>query len=423
MPDKQFLKCPPLRFREFEKEWEEQSLNKFLKERKEKSTVLNQYKIASVSAKKGLILQEERFLKKIASKNDIGYKIVGSNNLVVCPQNLDRGTICINLDLGKVLVSPSYKVYLINYSFISVLFLFFAIRSRKNNEIFKLIIKKGTSSGRVVTDMQKFLKLKFYIPSLSEQNKIASFLILLDERIKIQSEIIKDIELRQKYYLNQLMERQLRFPEFEKEWEEQSYLKEIAFIIFGTNPKNKFYSCDTNNFKKINQIKFECLKSGQIRGLDEFNLKIRYYSTEDIKISYDKLLQEEDLILNKQGKGTAGRIGFFRHSIFKYSTIINSCGCIIRANKTIINSRYLLYFMNSEYIGFKKLHDMAVGTTGQVQIPVEKIKNLIIKYPSLQQQQKITAFLSLLDEKQNLEKNLLQNYQLQKQYYLNNLLI
>ncbi|CAP18407.1 Type I restriction-modification system, methyltransferase subunit [Candidatus Phytoplasma mali] len=227
-------------------------------------------------------------------------------------------------------------------------------------------------------DSQMFKNILIPLPTIKEQEKIIKNLIPYN----------KIIEQSKKIYANWR-------PHFviKKEWKSLR-LKEISSIIQGVSIK-KFISFEIDNTKKIDkENKVEFIKSGQVRGLDKFNLKKRHYSNENLKIPENKLLQNEDLILNKQGIGTAGRICFFKSSLFNNSTTINTCGYIIRANKQIINPRYLLYFM-SGIIGFSELHNMAIGTTGQIQIPITKIENLIIKFPSLEEQEKIIQSLNV----------------------------
>ncbi|AGL90467.1 hypothetical protein [Candidatus Phytoplasma australiense] len=122
-----------------------------------------------------MILQKKKFKKIIASKNNVGYKIVFPNDLAVYPQNLDRGTICVNLSNKKVLISPSYKIYKINTDKISCLYLHYLVRNDNSILIYDSIINKGNSCGRVCSDMKSFLNLEFFFPSLKEQNKIAFF--------------------------------------------------------------------------------------------------------------------------------------------------------------------------------------------------------------------------------------------------------
>ena len=85
-------------------------LEDILQEQNEKSTVINQYDILSSTAN-GLFLQSEYFNKQAASENNIGYKILRRNQLVLSPQNLWMGNININDKYDIGIVSPSYKIF------------------------------------------------------------------------------------------------------------------------------------------------------------------------------------------------------------------------------------------------------------------------------------------------------------------------
>ena len=98
------------------------SLIKFkdiLNEVNEKSVVNNQYEILSSTAH-GLFLQKEYFNKQAASDNNIGYKILRKNQLVLSPQNLWMGNININNKYNIGIVSPSYKIFKINENIINI---------------------------------------------------------------------------------------------------------------------------------------------------------------------------------------------------------------------------------------------------------------------------------------------------------------
>ena len=73
-------------------EWKKVKLGDCIKEINEKTTKNNQYKVLSVT-KDGIFSQEDFFKKQIASKNNIGYKIIRKNNLVFSTMNLWMGLI------------------------------------------------------------------------------------------------------------------------------------------------------------------------------------------------------------------------------------------------------------------------------------------------------------------------------------------
>ncbi|WIA07872.1 MAG: type I restriction enzyme M protein [Candidatus Phytoplasma cynodontis] len=256
-------------------------------------------------------------------------------------------------------------------SFLFFIFLFVDMGNFVKNEFYPSI------------DLEMFKNMFIPLPTIEEQEKI----------IKILIPYYKIIEQSKKIYDNWR-------PNFaiKNHWK-NCFLKDLANIISGVG--SSFFSVEANNNQKLPISKIEYIKSGQVRGLDKFDLRVKHYLNEGEKISSNKILQDEDIILNKQGKGTAGRLGFFQYSLFNNPTTINSCGYIIRANKKIIKPRYLLYFM-AGIIGFDALHDMAIGSTGQIQILLETIENLEIKYPSLEEQEKI---IQLLNEEYELIKN------------------
>ena len=97
-------------------------LSDILNEVSVKSTINNQYEILSSTAN-GLFLQKEYFNKQAASENNIGYKILKRNQLVLSPQNLWMGNININDKYDIGIVSPSNKIFDIDDNIINIDFL------------------------------------------------------------------------------------------------------------------------------------------------------------------------------------------------------------------------------------------------------------------------------------------------------------
>ena len=94
-------------------EWKRVNLGECIKEINEKTIKNNQYEVLSVT-KDGIFSQEDFFKKQIASKNNIGYKVIKKNNLVFSTMNLWMGSLDVltNFDVG--IVSPAYKIFQFN---------------------------------------------------------------------------------------------------------------------------------------------------------------------------------------------------------------------------------------------------------------------------------------------------------------------
>ena len=85
-------------------------LGDILCERSERTKVNNQHEVLS-STVKGIFSQREYFSKDIASENNVGYKIIRLQDVVLSPQNLWMGNINYNDKFDIGIVSPSYKIF------------------------------------------------------------------------------------------------------------------------------------------------------------------------------------------------------------------------------------------------------------------------------------------------------------------------
>ena len=163
-------------------------ISEILEEVINKTTENNQYEVIS-STKDGLFLQSEYFNRSIASDNNIGYKILKKNQIVLSPQNLWMGNINYNNKYEIGMVSPSYKIFNINKKFdkdyISNL-----LKTNKAIYYYTINSEQGASIVRRNLNMESFYEINFVIPDIAEQNK----------KGKIINEISQKIEKEEKKY-------------------------------------------------------------------------------------------------------------------------------------------------------------------------------------------------------------------------------
>lgn len=184
-------------------EWEEKKLGDILDEYVEKTTINNQYPTLSSTAT-GIYLQEEYFNKQIASSNNIGYKILNKNRLVLSPQNLWLGNININFKYEIGIVSPSYKVFNINESLILIKYLNNLLKTNEMLFKYKNASEQGASVVRRNLDMNQFFEIIISIPSLEEQEKIADFLSSINIKIEKISNELESLKEFKKGLLQQM---------------------------------------------------------------------------------------------------------------------------------------------------------------------------------------------------------------------------
>ena len=167
-------------------------LGELLEEVADKTTVNNQYPVLT-SSKSGLFLQSDYFNKQVASKNNVGYKIIKKGQFTYRAMS-DTGEFFPNMlectEIG--IVSPAYPVFK-NIK-----------QNEVTNEFLKYYFKSGIFQNAVSRFAQgstrtsvKFGKLKtitIELPRLEEQTQIVAKLKKLDHLIGLQQQQISLIE-------------------------------------------------------------------------------------------------------------------------------------------------------------------------------------------------------------------------------------
>ena len=148
------------------------------------------------------------------------------------------------------------------------LYSYFQTRSANNN-IKKMVGASGQPKFNK-TDLRKF---ELFIPSNTEQNKIANFLVKIDERIETQNKIIEDLFLLKKSIANNV---------FNKPSSEKIKLCNLIDISTGKRDANEsdkhgiypFFTCGKETLK-INKYSFDG-ESLLISGNGEIG-QVKYY--------------------------------------------------------------------------------------------------------------------------------------------------
>jgi len=230
---------------------------------------------------------------------------------------------------------------------------------------------------------------KIPLPPLDIQQKIVDEIEKIEnENIKQEQEIdklkskIRDISITQAEYKN---------------------LEDYAILLKrGKSPK---YSLEQTDIK--------ILKSGQIRGLNSFDLSNVYYANQTMAVD-ERLLQNDDLLINSTGVGTAGRVNIFN---LKGKYFVDSHVTILRLDKSKLLPLYTLYQLYYN-IGFKNIEKMATGQSGQIELAIKTIANIKIQVPTINEQQKIVSQIEELEKQIAEAQSIIDNSKQQKQAVL-----
>ncbi|PVV55388.1 restriction endonuclease subunit S [Chryseobacterium sp. HMWF035] len=181
--------------------WELTSLENILIKYEEKSTYSNQYPILT-SARTGIYFQKDYFDdNEVASKDNTGYNVVPKGYFTY--RHMSDDTIFkfnINDICDKGIVSTLYPVF--TTTGVNNYFLKEYLNEGQEFKNYALLQKQGGS--RTYMYFNKLSRLMLYFPPIDEQNKIAEFLKILDDKINLENELLTQYENQKKYLLQNL---------------------------------------------------------------------------------------------------------------------------------------------------------------------------------------------------------------------------
>ena len=142
---------------------------------------------------------------------------------------------------------------------------------------------------------------------------------------------------------------------------------------------------------KYGNSNIQIIKSGQARGVKEFDFTQKYF-VDDTFILDERKLEKGDILINSTGVGTAGRVTMFDlDGIF----VVDSHITILRPNKEKALSDFVLQSL--VIIGFKNIEAMAMGQSGQIELSLSTIQNIKIPLPPLSKQQQIVSEIEKIE--------------------------
>ena len=185
------LNVPNLRFPEFSGEWERCALGDITENfsRRNKEEIL--YPMFSVTNNKGFIPQSEQFEDREMVGEDIkAYKIIHKDDFAYNPARINVGSIAKYNGENPCMISSLYVCFKTTPK-IDNDWMMQLLKTPKINFYYNI---NGEGGVRVYLFYPNFARIKTSYPTLQEQQKISSFLSLLDERIATQIKIIEKLE-------------------------------------------------------------------------------------------------------------------------------------------------------------------------------------------------------------------------------------
>ena len=269
-------------------------------------------------------------------------------------------------------------------------FLYYFLTSSRTRYLMKTYASNGTIPDLPHGD---FYSLNCILPPLQEQQKIAQILSTWDDAISKQETFIKAKEALKKGLMQKLLSGEIRFDGFEGEWEEVK-LSDIAKITMGQSPSSSSYN-EQNIGIPLIQGNADCKNRKTLP---------RVCTTEKTKECFI-----DDIIMTVRAP-----VGAISKSF--HNACIGRGVCAIKAKK---DNQFLYHFLvNYE----EKWEKYSQGSTFTA-VNSSDIKNLKIKFPLKEEQEKVAQVLTLADKEIDLLKNELESLKEQKRGLMQRLLM
>ena len=332
------------------------------------------------SSRKGLFLQTDYFNRQVASEDNTGYNIVPYGYFTYRHMSDDL-TFYFNINeiVEKGIVSTLYPVFTTTDGLNSH-FLRAYLNYSKRFASYCVLQKQGGS--RTYMYFRKLCAHNAVIPSIEEQEKIADFIDLLDQRIKLQNEKIECLKKYKRGAVDSLLAQKLNFSTRTK-WEE---LK-ISDLFSPVSDKGHSDLTVLTIVQGIGTLSRDSV---------------------DRRISYDKAstntykrVEKNDFILHL--RSFEGGL-----ELANSEGVVSPAYTILRANKVISPSFYYAYFRSYWFIS-NKLRIAVEGIRDGKSINMDTFWNITIPYPSLDEQYQIAEYLRTVDTRLTKAEQVLRN--------------
>jgi type I restriction enzyme S subunit len=421
---------PNLRFKEFKGEWERKRLAELSEKINSGKTPLGG---ESVYRSEGVLfirsqnvnndrleLENSAFISEevnsemrnsIVQPNDILLNITGASlgRSCVVPQDFETGNV--NQHVCIIRIKGQHDPRFIQ-PFLS---------SNKGQNIFKSL---QTGSGREGLNFENIKNIEIFLPSVQEQNKISSFLSLLEERIITQRKIIQNLKTLMKGLSKEIFAQQLRFKDENGNdfpaWEEKKLSEIYAF-----RATNSFSREDLNyEIGETKNIHYGDIHTKFSALFDIAKEQVPYLNPDisTTRVQEDNYCKEGDVVFADASEDMK--------DIGKAIEIVNL------NNEKLLSGLHTLLarpIQGKLYIGFGGYLFQSQNVRKQIQresqgtkvlgISASRLTNIELGLPCIAEQNRIFNSLSSIDKKIELEKKVLAQYEEQKKYLLQNMFI
>lgn len=241
-----------------------------------------------------------------------------------------------------------------------------------------LLVLASSGASRPALTKGMLSALEISLPTLAQQDKVASVLGSLDDKIAANLAIIQ--------HANALA---TSFVAAKHGESSRASLKALTTIISrGVTPRYD----DAGGYVVLNQ---RCIRDSRVN--------IAYARTmKSLPKNREKVLRKDDVLVNSTGQGTLGRVA--RWISTAPDTSVDTHVSIVRFNPDLADPAFAGTVLSTMQ---RQVEDLAEGSTGQTELKRDLLGGLELNLPPLEKQREVGQQLRILDDlsRARLEEN------------------
>ena len=304
--------------------------------------------------------------------------------MVLSTQNLHLGNANVNLRFKHGMVSPAYKTY--DITGCSIELLAHWIKSDAAKHFFYNATTVGASMCRRNVEWETLYEQPLFLPSTDEQDKIASFLSILTQKIDAQQKYVATLKKYKRGLQNRFFFKRSHLSSKPSEIDSHD-VKPLGSVVH-INPKTGALP------EAFIYIDLECVESGVL------NSK-KLLSRNSAPSRAQRLLEEGDLLY--QMVRPYQKNNYYFQKNFEYPTVASTGYAQIRCSE--VDTQFIYEQLSSDYFAREAM--LRSTGTGYPAINADDLAEIPIWIPPLDQQEKIGAALSFLGAKIEVHQKLL----------------
>lgn len=327
--------------------------------------------VLSITMHGGIVKQNERFKKVIASRDTANYKVVKRGQLVIAFP-IDEGLIYTQEVADKGIMSPAYNVYDIDCTNINRHFLVTFLHSPFAMKYYKDKLR-GTTQRRRMLPKEDLYALSIPLPPLPVQEQICSLLDKMNRVIEAKKEQLKELDnLAQAIFYDMFGDPIVN----EMGWNKQKFT-DVCSVQYG-------YPFDSNYFT----VEKEGLPLVRIRDV------VRGYSETYFNGAYpdEYIVHKGDYLIGMDGEFNIAQWqsdnALLNQRVCKIRVKDNKCGVI----------KYISYFLIRQ---LKEIEDETPFVTVK-HLSAKRINAIFIPVPPLPLQQEFAEKVKAIERQKEL---------------------